>query len=157
MSVGYQRPLELMDIWNVNPDRNVEGLSDKFKSSLEKRRVTRLLIFVVGILIVTSRFDVKPSISGLILSYMLSIVQLIHQWVSEFVTHYWVSMYYNSRTIRKATSHYFLDCSSGQGTIIKAKWPLSSQCPSSHSTLKTSIALRIPTTAGDPFDCANLR
>jgi hypothetical protein len=76
MSVGYQRPLELMDIWNVNPDRNVEGLSDKFKSSLEKRRVTRLLIFVVGILIVTSRFDVKPSISGLILSYMLSIVSL---------------------------------------------------------------------------------
>jgi ABC-type multidrug transport system fused ATPase/permease subunit len=40
MSVGYQRPLELTDIWNVNPDRNVEGLSDKFKSSLEKRRAT---------------------------------------------------------------------------------------------------------------------
>lgn len=40
MSVGYQRPLELVDIWNVNPDRNVEGLSNKFKSSLEKRRTT---------------------------------------------------------------------------------------------------------------------
>jgi len=40
MSVGYRRPLELMDIWNVNPDRNVEALSDKFKSSLEKRGAT---------------------------------------------------------------------------------------------------------------------
>jgi len=40
MSVGYQRPLELVDIWNVNPDRNVEALSDKFKSSLEKRGAT---------------------------------------------------------------------------------------------------------------------
>jgi len=29
MSVGYQRPLELKDIWNVNPDRGVEGVSKK--------------------------------------------------------------------------------------------------------------------------------
>ena len=40
MSVGYQRPLELKDIWNVNPDRGVEGVSKKFKLLLEKRRTT---------------------------------------------------------------------------------------------------------------------
>ena len=40
MAAGYQRPLELTDIWNINPDRSVEGLSEKFKLSLEKRRAT---------------------------------------------------------------------------------------------------------------------
>ncbi|KAK5632309.1 hypothetical protein RRF57_008023 [Xylaria bambusicola] len=33
------------------------------------------LIFVVGILVVTSRFNMNPSISGLVLSYFLSVVQ----------------------------------------------------------------------------------
>jgi hypothetical protein len=55
---------------------------------------------------------------------------------------------YNSWNICKATSHCFLDCSLDQGTIIKAKWQLSSKCPSSYSTLKTSIASRIRTTTG---------
>jgi hypothetical protein len=71
-----------------------------------------------------------------------------HQWVSEIVTQYWISMYYNSWNICKATSHCFLDYSSDQGTIIKAKWQLSSICPSSYSTLQTSIASRIRTTTG---------
>ena len=35
------------------------------------------LVFVTGLLIVTSRFDVNPSIGGLVLSYILSIVQMI--------------------------------------------------------------------------------
>ena len=43
-----------------------------------------LLVFTVGILIVTSRFSVNPSIGGLVLSYMLSIVQLIQVTVYQF-------------------------------------------------------------------------
>ncbi|KAF2759281.1 ABC multidrug transporter [Pseudovirgaria hyperparasitica] len=35
------------------------------------------LVFVTGILVVTSRFNVDPSISGLVLSYILSVVQMI--------------------------------------------------------------------------------
>ncbi|KAI9852566.1 MAG: hypothetical protein M1824_001855 [Vezdaea acicularis] len=35
------------------------------------------LVFTTGILVVTSRFNVSPSIGGLVLSYILSIVQLI--------------------------------------------------------------------------------
>lgn len=35
------------------------------------------LVFTVGILIVTSRFNVDPSIGGLVLSYILSIVQML--------------------------------------------------------------------------------
>ncbi|MCJ1477980.1 hypothetical protein MMC13_006655 [Lambiella insularis] len=35
------------------------------------------LVFATGILVITSRFDVSPSIGGLVLSYILSIVQMI--------------------------------------------------------------------------------
>lgn len=36
-----------------------------------------LLVLTTGVLVVTSRFDVSPSIAGLVLSYILSIVQMI--------------------------------------------------------------------------------
>lgn len=39
--------------------------------------IGNILVFVTGILVVTSRFDVMPSIAGLVLSYILSIVQMI--------------------------------------------------------------------------------
>ncbi len=39
--------------------------------------IGNLLVFTTGILVVTSRFNVSPSIGGLVLSYILSIVQLI--------------------------------------------------------------------------------
>ncbi|KAL4994641.1 P-loop containing nucleoside triphosphate hydrolase protein [Aspergillus recurvatus] len=37
MKVGYLRPLELQDIWTVNPDREVDVLSKRFENALEKR------------------------------------------------------------------------------------------------------------------------
>lgn len=39
--------------------------------------VGNLLVFTVGILVVTSRFNVNPSTGGLVLSYILTIVQMI--------------------------------------------------------------------------------
>ncbi|XWX00119.1 hypothetical protein V2A60_008136 [Cordyceps javanica] len=39
--------------------------------------IGNLLVFVVAILVVTSRFSVSPSTGGLVLSYMLSIVQML--------------------------------------------------------------------------------
>lgn len=39
--------------------------------------IGNVLVFTVGILVVTSRFSVSPSIGGLVLSYILSIVQMI--------------------------------------------------------------------------------
>ncbi|CAK3849796.1 ABC transporter [Lecanosticta acicola] len=38
MSVGYQRPLELTDVWSVNPDRSIEVLKTKLYAALEFRR-----------------------------------------------------------------------------------------------------------------------
>lgn len=39
--------------------------------------IGNVLVFVVAILVVTSRFNVNPSTGGLVLSYMLSIVQML--------------------------------------------------------------------------------
>ncbi len=39
--------------------------------------IGNLLVFIVGILVVTSRFSVSPSISGLVLSYVLSVAQML--------------------------------------------------------------------------------
>ncbi|KAF2769287.1 putative ABC transporter [Teratosphaeria nubilosa] len=39
--------------------------------------IGNLLVFVVGILIVTSRFSINPSTGGLVMSYILTIVQMI--------------------------------------------------------------------------------
>ena len=39
--------------------------------------IGNLLVFTTGILVVTSRFNVSPATSGLVLSYILSIVQMI--------------------------------------------------------------------------------
>ncbi|KAL7793341.1 P-loop containing nucleoside triphosphate hydrolase protein [Trichoderma afarasin] len=45
--------------------------------SLRLDLIGNLLVFTVGILVVTSRFSVNPSIGGLVLSYILSIVQML--------------------------------------------------------------------------------
>ena len=45
---------------------------------------------------------------------------LVHQRVSECVTQYWFSMYYNLWNIHNLTSHYFSDCSLDQGIFKKA-------------------------------------
>ncbi|KAI9834847.1 MAG: hypothetical protein M1819_002755 [Sarea resinae] len=47
--------------------------------SLRLDVIGNALVFTTGILVVTSRFNVSPSISGLVLSYILSIVQML-QW-----------------------------------------------------------------------------
>lgn len=39
--------------------------------------IGNLLVFTTGVLVVTSRFSVSPSIGGLVLSYILSIVQML--------------------------------------------------------------------------------
>ncbi|EFX02817.1 ABC multidrug transporter [Grosmannia clavigera kw1407] len=45
--------------------------------SLRLDAIGNILVFIVGILVVTSRFNVSPSIAGLVLSYILAIVQMI--------------------------------------------------------------------------------
>jgi ATP-binding cassette subfamily C (CFTR/MRP) protein 1 len=44
-----------------------------------------LLVFTTGILVVTSRFNVNPSIAGLVLSYILTIVQMLGMYRGVFL------------------------------------------------------------------------
>lgn len=46
--------------------------------------IATCLVFVTGVLVVTSRFNVSPSISGLVLSYILSIAQMLQFTVRQF-------------------------------------------------------------------------
>lgn len=45
--------------------------------SIRLDAIGNILVFTTALLVVTSRFDVSPSISGLVLSYILAIVQMI--------------------------------------------------------------------------------
>lgn len=45
--------------------------------SIRLDAIGNLLVFTTGILVITSRFNVNPSIGGLVLSYILSIVQVL--------------------------------------------------------------------------------
>lgn len=45
--------------------------------SIRLDSIGNLLVFTTGILVITSRFNVSPSIAGLVLSYILAIVQMI--------------------------------------------------------------------------------
>jgi ATP-binding cassette, subfamily C (CFTR/MRP), member 1 len=45
--------------------------------SIRLDAIGNLLVFTCGVLVVTSRFTVNPSIGGLVLSYILSIIQMI--------------------------------------------------------------------------------
>lgn len=51
--------------------------SNQIWLSIRLDMIGNILVFVTGILVVTSRFDVSPSIGGLVLSYILSIVQML--------------------------------------------------------------------------------
>jgi len=57
-------------------------------------------------------------------------------------------MYYNLWNIHEVRGHYCSGFALDQGIFKKAKWQLGSKCPSSYSTLKTSIASRILTPTG---------
>ena len=82
--------------------------------------IGNLLIFTVGILIVTSRFSVNPSIGGLVLSYMLSIVQLLQVIVYQFAE---VENHMNSTE----RIYYYGECLEQEAPLyigeVPATWP----------------------------------
>ncbi|KAJ5430031.1 ABC transporter integral membrane type 1 [Penicillium cf. griseofulvum] len=57
MKVGYLRPLELQDIWTVNPDRTVDVLSGRLDAALEKRTGSGINRPLVWALYDTFRFE----------------------------------------------------------------------------------------------------
>jgi ATP-binding cassette, subfamily C (CFTR/MRP), member 1 len=63
----------------------VDGMNSAYYLTFANQRwlstrldaIGNMLVFVTGILVVTDRFNVNPSIAGLVLSYVLAIVQMI--------------------------------------------------------------------------------
>jgi ATP-binding cassette subfamily C (CFTR/MRP) protein 1 len=79
------RAYGLKDRFVVNLRDSIDDMNGAYFLTFANQRwlstrldlIGNMLVFVVGILVVTSRFNVSPSISGLVLSYILSIVQMI--------------------------------------------------------------------------------
>ncbi|PKY07392.1 P-loop containing nucleoside triphosphate hydrolase protein [Aspergillus campestris IBT 28561] len=72
---GFQRTIQ--DSIDVMNGAYFLTFSNQRWLSVRLDAVSTALIFVVGILVVTSRFNVTPSTSGLVLSYILAIAQML--------------------------------------------------------------------------------
>lgn len=79
------RAYGLQDQFVTGLKREVDQMNSAYYLTFSNQRwlsvrldaIGNLLVFTTGILVVTSRFNVNPSIAGLVLSYILSIVQMI--------------------------------------------------------------------------------
>ncbi|KUJ15569.1 ABC transporter family protein [Mollisia scopiformis] len=79
------RAYGLKDRFIVNIREAIDEMNSAYYLTFANQRwlstrldiIGNLLVFTTGLLVVTSRFNVSPSIGGLVLSYILSIVQMI--------------------------------------------------------------------------------
>ena len=79
------RAYGLQDYFNKGIQTAVDQMNSAYYLTFSNQRwlsvrldaIGNLLVFTTGILVVTSRFNVSPSTAGLVLSYILSIVQMI--------------------------------------------------------------------------------
>jgi ATP-binding cassette, subfamily C (CFTR/MRP), member 1 len=84
MTVGYNRPLELGDIWRVNPDRSVEVLTSRLMESFKRR---------------AARGERNPLIWAMLDTYngefwlggMCNLISSIFQVISPFLTRYLIA------------------------------------------------------------------
>jgi len=85
MGTATIRAYGLQDQFSKSVRESVDDMNSAYYLTFANQRwlsvrldlVGILLVFTTGILVVTSRFSVNPSIAGLVLSYILSIVQMI--------------------------------------------------------------------------------
>ncbi|KAF2854807.1 hypothetical protein T440DRAFT_496167 [Plenodomus tracheiphilus IPT5] len=85
MGTATIRAYGLQDQFSKSVRASVDDMNSAYYLTFANQRwlsvrldiVGILLVFTTGILVVTSRFSVNPSIAGLVLSYILTIVQMI--------------------------------------------------------------------------------
>jgi ATP-binding cassette subfamily C (CFTR/MRP) protein 1 len=83
--VATIRAYGLQDHFSMSVRDAIDGMNSAYYITFANQRwlsvrldvIGNSLVFTVGILVVTSRFQINPSVSGLVLSYILSIVQMI--------------------------------------------------------------------------------
>ncbi|CAG7989790.1 unnamed protein product [Penicillium salamii] len=92
MKVGYLRPLELQDIWTVNPDRTVELLSGRLDAALQKRTESGSSRPLVWALYDTFRFEfILGGICQLFSSLLMVFAPYLTRYLIAFATEAYVA------------------------------------------------------------------
>jgi ABC-type multidrug transport system fused ATPase/permease subunit len=92
MKVGYLRPLELQDIWTVNPDRTVDVLSSRLDSALEKRTESGVNRPLVWALYDTFRFEfLLGGVCQLFSSLLMVFAPYLTRYLIAFATQAYVA------------------------------------------------------------------
>ncbi|KAJ5724696.1 hypothetical protein N7493_006424 [Penicillium malachiteum] len=90
MRVGYLRPLELQDIWLVNPNRSVDVLSARFNAALERRTTAGSKRPLIAALYDTFRFEfILGGICQLFGSLLLVFAPYLTRYLIAFATDAW--------------------------------------------------------------------
>lgn len=84
MGVGYQRPLELDDIWAVNPDRSVDVMKHKLLTSLENRKGREGKYFTPLVMALYDTFR-KEVIIGGICQLIAACLQVLSPFVLRYI------------------------------------------------------------------------
>ena len=88
--MGYLRPLDLQDIWTVNPDRSVDVLSERFNAALERRTTANSKRPLVAALFDTFRFEfLLGGICQFFSSLLLVFAPYLTKYLISFATEAW--------------------------------------------------------------------
>lgn len=90
MQVGYLRPLELQDIWTVNPNRTVDVLSDRLDAALEDRIARGTKRALVWALYDTFRFEF---ILGAVCQFFSSLLLVFAPYLTRYLIAYATEAY----------------------------------------------------------------
>ncbi|KAL4957572.1 P-loop containing nucleoside triphosphate hydrolase protein [Aspergillus filifer] len=94
MNVGYLRPLELQDIWTVNPDREVDRLSARLEDALEKRTNAGAKRPLFWALYDTFRFEfILGGICQLLSSLLMVFAPYLTRYLIAFATEAYVAQH----------------------------------------------------------------
>ncbi|ORY11233.1 P-loop containing nucleoside triphosphate hydrolase protein [Clohesyomyces aquaticus] len=95
MTVGYQRPLELNDIWTVNPDRSADVLVERLQKAFKRRREEGRKRPLLGALYDT--FKVEFIVGGLC-QLLASVTQSVAPFVLRYLISFALKAYIAQRT-----------------------------------------------------------
>lgn len=94
MQVGYLRPLELQDIWTVNPDRAVDVLSEQFEAALESRTARGSKRPLILALYDTFRFEfILGGVCQFFSSLLLVFAPYLTRYLIEFATEAYIAQH----------------------------------------------------------------
>ncbi|KAF2185036.1 P-loop containing nucleoside triphosphate hydrolase protein [Zopfia rhizophila CBS 207.26] len=92
MTVGYQRPLEINDIWTVNPNRSADVLVGKLEASFKRRRERGDKKPLVGALFDTFKVEfIVGGLCQLLASIIQSVAPFVLRYLINFALKAWIA------------------------------------------------------------------